>query len=553
MKILVSFLMALVLVGNVSLAQGNTVEEYLQQAHQHQQSGYLERAVETMEAAVKEHPESSDAHAYLGLYLGMRAGRTNDMMTGMQLVNSSFEALNKAVALDEQSPVARYHRGLMGVEVPEFFGKLDTAIEDLEFVIRAADQIPGQFPMDQLLSAYDLLGRGYRKKGTLEKARMAWERIVELAPGSDLAKTAEDHIDALSDLKARQRERDEEKQAQSAKVTKLKEEIRQDPQNPSLLIELAQAYLQEEDVEEAEKTLKQAIDADPSNVAPQKLLAQTLSLKAGQGYDHRIYDNTNFRTNIAFELSRVLDQAIDLAPDDIELRLWRGVVGVEMPFFVQKLDQGIDDLNVVIASDAPDSLKADALYWLGAAYRKKATTSWIEVVSKYSDSPAAQRVFESMSPEVQRLNLAEYQRPLVTVDFVQGFQDELAPQTAVWIEDAAGNFVKTLYVSGFAGNVKERQITLPIWANSSNFADVDAVTGASIDVGHHIYIWDLKNHAGEQVKSGKYAVKVEVSHWPSMHYQLAEGAIEVGKKEQQTIVAEGNFIPYLEITYYPKK
>jgi hypothetical protein len=208
---------------------------------------------------------------------------------------------------------------------------------------------------------------------------------------------------------------------------------------------------------------------------------------------------------------------------------------------------------MVMESDAPNSLKAEALYWLGTAYRKKATTSWIEVVAEHSDSPAAQRVFDIMNPRVKRLDLSDYRTPVVTVDFVLGFQDELAPQTAVWIEDADGNFVKTLYVSGFAGYVKERQVTLPIWGNSSNFVDVDGVTGASIDVGHHIYVWDLKDLSGNEVKSGSYTVKVEVSYWPSMHYQLAQGAIEVGKKEHQTVSEEGNFIPYLEVTYYPEK
>lgn len=551
MKSVKIMFISLALLGIFGLVEAKTLDEYIQEAQKHQKSGYLQEAAKTMQEAVQEYPESSDAHAYLGLYLGMRAGQTNDMMEAMEWVNRCFEALDKAVALDEQNPLARYHRGLMAVEVPELFGKLDMGIEDLEFVIGIAEKTPGQFPTDQLLSAYDLVGTGYRKKGDLEKARTAWERIIDLAPGSAPAKSAQGDIDELADLKSRQLELEKAKPVESAKVTKLKEEALEDPQNPSRLVELGKAYLDEENLEEAEHTLKEAIGVDPSNVEALRLLAQTLSTKASQGYDQRIYDNTNFRTNIAFELSRVLDQAVDLAPDDIELRLWRGIVGVEMPFFVQKLDQGIDDLDMVIESDAPDALKAEALYWLGAAYRKKATTSWIEVVAEHSDSPAAQRVFDIMNPEVKRLDLSDYRTPTVTVDFVLGFQDELAPQTAVWIEDADSNFVKNLYVSGFAGYVKERQITLPIWGNSSNFADVDAVTGASIDVGHHIYVWDLRDYSGNQVKSGSYTVKVEVSHWPSMHYQLAQGAIEVGKKEQQTVVEEGNFIPYLEVTYYP--
>ena len=53
-----------------------------------------------------------------------------------------------------------------------------------------------------------------------------------------------------------------------------------------------------------------------------------------------------------------------------------------MPFFVHKLEQGIDDLNRVLQSDVPDSTKAEVLHWLGKAYQKKAMSYWIKVVSQ---------------------------------------------------------------------------------------------------------------------------------------------------------------------------
>jgi hypothetical protein len=130
-----------------------------------------------------------------------------------------------------------------------------------------------------------------------------------------------------------------------------------------------------------------------------------------------------------------------------------------------------------------------------------------------------------------------------------GFRDELAPQTVVWIEDKGGNFVKTVYVSGFSGHAKEQQINLPIWAGSSRFIDVDGVTGASINLGHHIYVWDLKDHSGKKVKSGDYTIKVEVKFWPSMQYQLVAAHLKVGKKDSQVVIKEGNLIPYLEAKY----
>jgi tetratricopeptide (TPR) repeat protein len=332
----------------------------------------------------------------------------------------------------------------------------------------------------------------------------------------------------------------------------LKEKIAQDPDNSSLYKELGKAYLDAGKYDDAEQALKKAIGKDPADAQVHKWLALALIRKVEGGYDQRVYANTNFLTNIAFEITNVLDKASALAPEDMDIRLMRAIGGVQMPFFVGKLDQAIEDLNLIIESTPHDSIKAEALYWLGTAYRKKSMTSWIEVVSKYSGTPAAQLVYGELNPGVKRLDLSKYQHPILAVDFVLAFRDELAPQTAVWIEDADGNFIKTIYVSGFSGYAKEKQINLPIWSSSSQFADVDGVTAASIDLGHHVYVWDLKDHSGKKVPSGEYVVKVEVSYWPSMKYQTVSASIALGKKAEQTVVEEGNFIPYLEVQYFPK-
>jgi hypothetical protein len=246
-----------------------------------------------------------------------------------------------------------------------------------------------------------------------------------------------------------------------------------------------------------------------------------------------------------------LDKAVALAPDDIELRFTRGVFAVNMPFFVNRIDQGMIDLEMVAASDASRDMKAEATYWLGYAHQKKATTYWTQVVSKYSGTEAAQDVFNMLRPPVRHIDLAKYIIPIVYIDFELSYRDELAPQTAVWIENAEGEFVKTIYVSGFSGHAKEKQINLPVWAKSSEFVDVDAITGASIDLGHHIYIWDLTDYKDNEVGPGEYKVFVEVSYWPSMQYQRVEAPLIIGKGATRKVVEEGDIIPYLEVRYVP--
>jgi hypothetical protein len=206
---------------------------------------------------------------------------------------------------------------------------------------------------------------------------------------------------------------------------------------------------------------------------------------------------------------------------------------------------------MVVDSDLPKEDRAEAAYWLGYAYHKKGTSQWIELVDRYPEAAAREMVLAAMRPDIERFEPDAQARPALGIEFLIAFRDELAPQTAVWIETPDEDFVRTLYVSGFSGNVKDVQIVLPVWASATEFAGADAVTGASIDTGQHVYVWDLEDMDGKRVKNGRYVVKVEVHHWPSMKYQMVEGEIEIGDRETRVIVQEGDFLPYLKLTYLP--
>ncbi len=549
MKVLARWVVVLAIVVSFRVVQGKTLEQYVKEAEDFQNAGELEQARNMMVEAVKEYSDSSDAYAYLGLYTGMQAGETNDTGEAMRLVGESFDGLDKAVLLDSLNPLARFYRGLMAINVPEFFGKLEGGIIDLEFVVSMYEESSDKVSTDIVVSAYDLLGKGYQTKGDKEKAKHAWEKVIEIAPGTDLSGNAEENIKEL--LRKEESQSIKEKNLGDPVIAELKEKVDEEPDNSVLLIELGKAYIDGEHYELAKKTLNKAISIDSSNVEAYKWLAQALEGIVFKGYDERIYEDTNFRTNLAFEIMKVFDKIVALKPEDFDAKLGRAVVGVEMPFFIGRLDQSIDDLKMIIEEDIPDSTKAEVLYWLGVAYQKKSMSYWIKVASKYSDSKASRAVFNGLQPAVKHADLSKYSTPILVVDFVLGFRDELPPQTAVWVEDKKGNFVKTIYVSGFSGFVKEKQVNLSTWSKSSEFVDVDGVTSASIDLGQHIYVWDLKDSLGKKVKPGEYSINIEIAYWPSMKYQLVSTVIKIGKEKDHRVVEEGYFIPYLGVDYYP--
>lgn len=551
MKYLILFVCMLLLMGVANFGATETLEGYIAEAEQYKNTNQFDKAISTMEQAVIEYPEHTDAHAQLGIMLSEKAQRTRDYMEIFEIANRAFSAWDKALVLDPNNFIARFYRGAWAVNMPKSVGQLDKGINDLDIITQALEQSPDPSSKERLLEAYQHLAIGYQKNAEYGKARSVHGKIIALVPETEYAEQAQENIEKIDNFEKWQAERAKSLPDDTPEIIRLKEKVAKEPARFDLLLSLGKAYYDIENYEEAANLLRKAVKIDQSSSEAYKLLAFSLSGINAVGYDPRIYLDTDFRTDLALEATEALDKAVALAPEDVELRFTRGVASVQMPFFVNRIDQGVKDLEVVIESDVSDDMKAEALYWLGYAHQKMGTTYWTQVVSKYSATDAAQNVFNTLRPPVKHIDLSKYIIPIVYIDFELSYRDELAPQTAVWIEDSEGEFIKTVYVSGFSGHAKERQVNLPVWAKSSEFADVDAITGASIDLGHHIYIWDLSDYTGKKVGSGDYKILVEVAYWPSMQYQRVEAAISVGKKEEREVIQEGDIIPYLEVRYLP--
>jgi hypothetical protein len=91
-------------------------------------------------------------------------------------------------------------------------------------------------------------------------------------------------------------------------------------------------------------------------------------------------------------------------------------------------------------------------------------------------------------------------------------------QFAVWIEDANGAYVKTLYATRYTANggYVSRPDSIPLWVARSGLAtlskeEVSAVTGATPKEGALAYHWDLTDAQGNDAAFGTYTFIVEVS------------------------------------------
>jgi hypothetical protein len=89
-------------------------------------------------------------------------------------------------------------------------------------------------------------------------------------------------------------------------------------------------------------------------------------------------------------------------------------------------------------------------------------------------------------------------------------------QFAVWIEDPAGRYIKTLFVTQWTakGGWKTREASIPLWVKKSNLSNmaktqVDAVSGATPRTGTFTYTWDGADNSSRLVPAGDYVIILE--------------------------------------------
>ena len=109
-------------------------------------------------------------------------------------------------------------------------------------------------------------------------------------------------------------------------------------------------------------------------------------------------------------------------------------------------------------------------------------------------------------------------------------------QYAIWIENAQGELVKTIFVTKFTaqGGYSFRPDCTPTWVNKANPAskseqEIDAFSGATPQTGNHTYTWNLTDDKGNKVTTGEYTFYVEGTYLGKGKV-LFKSVISVGDK-----------------------
>jgi hypothetical protein len=117
-------------------------------------------------------------------------------------------------------------------------------------------------------------------------------------------------------------------------------------------------------------------------------------------------------------------------------------------------------------------------------------------------------------------------------------------QFAVWVEDSAGRYIKTLFVTQWTakGGWKTREASIPFWVRKSNLsimanAQIDAVSGATPKTGTLTYSWNGTDNSGAVVPAGDYVIILEGTlRWENQVICRAPIRIGGGQAQAQVTV-----------------
>lgn len=133
----------------------------------------------------------------------------------------------------------------------------------------------------------------------------------------------------------------------------------------------------------------------------------------------------------------------------------------------------------------------------------------------------------------------------IAVDFTRG--GRASSQFAIWIEDAEGKLVKTVYATRFTANggYRKRPESLPTWVAkvlpaATDKTLVDGVSGPTPKNGAQRYAWDGTDHNGKPVPAGEYRFILEGSFfWANRVFY--SGIVWYGGKSQESIEISTNY------------
>jgi len=264
--------------------QGLQIDSGMPEAHYtlgmvYKEQGRLPEAVSEFQEATKLDPQYSEAYSGLGVaYLNQ-----SDL-------TSAIQAFRKAVELNSGNSTAHYGLGRCYLKQ----GQLDEAIKELNTSLY---QFPNSAP------ARLAMGEAYYAQGNTVAAVKEFQESIRIKPeNSDAYLHIADIREARGDLEHA--------------IAEVRSGLEMMPDNPDLHLRVGEESLKLEKLDDAIKEYQSVMQADPRNSQAAKGLTRAFYLKSNKQASGAFIASNDYES-----AQKLIDQAVQMNPNDMELRL----------------------------------------------------------------------------------------------------------------------------------------------------------------------------------------------------------------------------------------
>lgn len=358
--------------------EGKTLSQLFEEAKRLHQLGIdgdkeaVKKAHAALESLRKRIKTNNLVEAYYGSATALLGRDAVDPMERVEKALKGLKLLDQAVTNDKEDTEIRTLRGYVCFKLPEmYFHRTKTAIEDFRYLADCYEKDSAVFAKEfywQIL--YDL-GLAYKNLQQRQEAETVWQKLLAQDPAVKFKKLLKQEGLAVSDLP--------ESPVNGAEREKNLERGRELHREALAGNKLAARM--------AAGTFKKNVDNDPSDRLSQAYYADCLSMAGRDSSETR-----EMFTN-GVKAMKMLDEAVNYSPDDVEIRLLRARQSLRLPeSFFCRTATAITDLEYLVnryeqnSSVWPEETYWQVLFDLGGAYKrlgmgKECAETWHKLLS----------------------------------------------------------------------------------------------------------------------------------------------------------------------------
>lgn len=125
----------------------------------------VKQAEGLLKKAIKLESDNVEATAWYGSLLTLKGRDASFSILRLRYVNRGIKMLDVAVKKAPNNITLRMIRANNSLGLPGFFGRLDVAITDLEYLLKLKEKYPESFSDELLSQIHSLLDQAYQRKG----------------------------------------------------------------------------------------------------------------------------------------------------------------------------------------------------------------------------------------------------------------------------------------------------------------------------------------------------------------------------------------------------